>query len=38
MNKIIKSIIGLIIRFFDKIIDKEAKRVSEFNRRYMGTD
>ncbi len=30
MRKLLKKI-SLIIKFFDKIIDKEAQRVNEFN-------
>jgi hypothetical protein len=36
MRNFFGKIIRVIINFFDTIIDKEAKRVDEFNSRHLG--
>ena len=34
MKKILERVISSIVRFFDKIIVEEAKRVDQFCRQY----
>ena len=36
MKNFLGKIIKVIINFFNRIIDKEAKRVDEFNNRVLG--
>jgi hypothetical protein len=36
MRNFFGKIIKVIINFFDTIIDKEAKRVDEFNNQFLG--